>query len=72
MEMIDAESVAEGLAIIAEGLDRLEGASDTPDQRLLIIPIRRTVQAMLELVGVPEAMTWSQDPRWASLFQEAR
>lgn len=70
MSAIPAESLAEGLALIAEGLVHVEVASTAEARQSALPMIRGMVHTLMADVGYPEAQTWSNDPQWVSPFTE--
>ncbi len=68
MTTIRPESLAEGLALIAEGLDHVEAASTPGERQLIVSAVRGVLQTLVDKVGHPEALTWPDDPHWVSPF----
>ena len=62
------ESIAEGLAIIAEGIDSLEGTPDASSRHEILVRVRSVILSLAEIVGEPQALAWSQEPQWVSMF----
>ena len=63
-------TIAEGLALIAEGLDHLDRASDDGSRRIIAGRIRGVLQSLADTVNEPGAMTWFHDPQWVSLYTD--
>lgn len=68
MQTINTSSIAEGLALIAEGLDRVELATGEGERKLLMASIRSVLNSLVKITGEPEALTWPHDSRWISPF----
>ncbi len=63
-------TIAEGLALMAEGLNHLESALDDASRRLIAGRIRRVLQSLADIVNEPDAITWFHDPQWVSLYAD--
>ncbi|NMP24506.1 hypothetical protein [Sulfobacillus harzensis] len=68
MTTIRPESLAEGLALIAEGLDHVEAAPDPVERQSIVSAVRGILQTLAGEVGHPDALTWPHDPGWVSPF----
>lgn len=66
MTTIQPESLAEGLALIGEGLDHMETASTPEDRQLIAAAMRGILRTLADTVGYPQSLTWPEDPQWVS------
>lgn len=70
MATMDQVSVAEGLALVAEGVTRLEAATTASDRQTIADTVRVVLRKLVQEAGYPEALSWPTEPQWVSLFTE--
>lgn len=69
MAMMEKVSFAEGLALVAEGVTRLEAATTASDRQAIADTVRVVLRKLVQEAGYPEALSWAAEPQWVSLFR---